>query len=281
MNDSETALAERLEVAIGLALQAADEIMRIAKTGVTKSRKADNTLVTNADHRSDELIRNGLLDVFPGDGILTEESGESGIEESGLVWVVDPLDGTNAFARQIAGFSVMIGLLQDNNPVLGVVADPLEGWLYFATAGGGAFGVAPGESKRERLLVSDRNVSADMTLVASPGMSSELDSAFIREFSFKRGHRINSVGIKVGLLVRGLSDVYFNHHSVSYWDTVAPLAIALEAGAEATMLGGEPFLYDFSNDERLHHGPSLFTNGTCHEEIRSRISAIVCGTAFA
>jgi len=258
-----------------LARKAGAEVMEVARTGVERELKDDDTIVTNADRRSNEIILAGLRERFPGDAILSEESGTSGNDDSEWLWVVDPLDGTRAFAKQIAGFSVMIGLLRDWTPVLGVVFDPLEGWLYHAVAGEGAFAARTGGAGAERVKVSDRRSGQTMPLICSPGVREELREAILARLGLPPGHLINSVGIKVGLLVRQEGDIYFNHHSVSYWDTVAPLLIAREAGAEATMLDGRPFTYDRASESLRHHGPSLVTNGTRHEEIRQEIEALV------
>ncbi|MDP6505828.1 MAG: 3'(2'),5'-bisphosphate nucleotidase CysQ, partial [Planctomycetota bacterium] len=258
-----------------LARSAGAVVMQVAREGFEQSRKDDKSLVTTADLKSNEHILNGLQDAFPDDGILTEESGTLGNTDSDLLWVVDPVDGTRAFARQIPGFSVMIGLLHKEQPVIGVVYDPLEDWLYYAAAGEGAFAVSPGTSEPERVRVSKRSEGGTMPLISSPGLDEEVRKDILSKGQLIEGTLINSVGIKVGLLVRQAGDVYFNYHSVSYWDTVAPLLIAREAGAQASMLDGRPFEYDLSDPKLKHQGPSLVTNGTRHKVLRETIASIV------
>ena len=267
-------LAHRLSAAVGLARQAGEAVMAVTATEMTRDRKSDNSLVTNADLQSNELILSGLADRFPEDGILSEESGAVEASRNELLWVVDPLDGTKAFAAQIPGFSVMLGLLWRNEPVLGVVYDPLDGWLYSATSGGGARVVPPGETHGRPLQVSSRSDAHEMRLICSPGLPENASRAFSDQIGLRAGPSINSVGIKVGLLARQEGDVYFNYHSVTYWDTVAPLVVAQEAGAEATMLDGRPFAYRPEEGDTLHAGPSLITNGTCHDSLRRKMLAI-------
>jgi myo-inositol-1(or 4)-monophosphatase len=67
---------------------------------LVKQRKADRSLVTNADHTADEIIRAGLKKHFPNHSILTEESGLEGDFNAEFVWVVDPLDGTKAYVER-------------------------------------------------------------------------------------------------------------------------------------------------------------------------------------
>ncbi len=273
MNSNE--FSPRLEKAKTLARSAGAVVMQVAREGFEQSLKDDKSLVTTADLKSNKHILNGLQDAFPDDGILTEESGTLGNPDSDLLWVVDPVDGTRAFAQQIPGFSVMIGLLHKEQPVLGVVYDPLEDWLYHAAAGEGAFAVSPGTSEPERVRVSERSEGSTMPLISSPGLDEEVRKNILSKCQLIEGTLINSVGIKVGLLVRQAGDVYFNYHSVSYWDTVAPLLIAREAGAQACMLDGRPFEYDLSDPKLRHRGPSLVTNGTRHEVLRETIAGIV------
>src|SRR5438105_10938256 len=104
-----TTLSPFLEVARGLALAAASRLMELRQTTLIKERKADYSLVTNADREADHIIRTGLRNAFPSHSILTEESVLEGRADAEFVWVVDPLDGTKAYVRGTSGFSVRIG----------------------------------------------------------------------------------------------------------------------------------------------------------------------------
>ena len=267
----------RLEVAIRLARQAGDAIMEIARRGPKAGRKDDGTWVTDADHRSDDIIRAGLTEAFPDDAILSEESGLSRADEAAPVWVVDPLDGTKAFVKGIPGFSVMIGLLRDERPVLGVVWDPVDEWLYYATEGNGACMVPPGEKDPVPAHVRGGLEPSEMTLVSSPGLRDEQRQAIQRELGFRKLTQVNSVGIKVGLMVRQEADVYYSRHGVSYWDTVAPLMIAREAGAEASLVAGGPLAYDLSGDALEHPGTVVFAPASELARIRQGFHAATSG----
>jgi 3'-phosphoadenosine 5'-phosphosulfate (PAPS) 3'-phosphatase len=87
---------------------------------------------------------------------------------------------------------------------------------------------------------------------------------------------IRSVGLKIGSLVEKLSDSYFSLHGLSYWDTVAPLAIALEAGARCSLLNGEPVLYDTNlpASEWTHRIPLVVSAPQAHETVRSTLDGI-------
>ena len=86
-------------------------------------------LVTEYDKRSEEVIVSSIQQKFPDHAILAEESGHNKTI-SEYQWVIDPLDGTTNFAHGIPVFSVSIGLLKNNSPVVGVIYDPLRDEMF-------------------------------------------------------------------------------------------------------------------------------------------------------
>lgn len=254
-----------LNRAKALALQASGEVLSLLHQPIHQERKQDQSLVTAADLKSDAIIREGLSRSFPDHAVLTEENGIVGPKDAEFVWLIDPLDGTKAFAKGIAGFSVMVGLLKNGRPEMGVVVDPMEERLYEAVRGGGAFETHKGIKRS--IHVSRRDRFEEMPLVVSTGFPEEKMKELRRSFSGPLVNPINSVGIKVGLLVRQEADVYISHHSVHYWDTCAPQAILEEAGGVMTELNGMPLRYDLSGDYS-HNALTLATNGRRHEDLR-------------
>ncbi len=154
---------EWLATARTLAEQAAVAVMQMKDGPLNKQRKADKSIVTAADLKADQILREGLQAAVPEHSIITEESGLHGTSDAEYVWLIDPLDGTKAFAKGIPGFAVMVGLLQQGQPYLGVVVDPIEGRTYEAIRGGGASITEAGE--RRALHVSDRADYTAMRLV--------------------------------------------------------------------------------------------------------------------
>ena len=252
-----------LDVARPLALEAASLLMKLRRAPLSQERKADRSLVTNADREADAMIRQGLLKAFPKHAILTEESGLAECAGAEYVWVVDPLDGTKAYVQGIAGFSVMVGVLREGRPYAGVVVDPWEGHIYEAVRDQGAYHIFQGE--RTRVRVSPRNDWSSMPVITSTGFPAALQSALLPALSGPWLPQINSVGIKVGLVVRQLADIYINHHLVHYWDTCAPQIILEEAGGIMTFLDGKPLSYALDG-KHMHPQPTLATNATRHDE---------------
>ncbi|MCA9521569.1 MAG: hypothetical protein KC609_11375 [Myxococcales bacterium] len=266
---------EALAVALDLAARAAEAIQRIATEGIERSHKADKTLVTNADLAADALITDGLRAAFPDEAILSEESGQRDGAGARRIWVVDPIDGTKAYAKQIPGFSVMIGRLDGDRPDLGVVFDPVEPVVYLALRGAGAYVLYPDGRGLERVELTGTSFDSPLTLITTPSCPEKTRSRLLVSGRLRLGSTINSVGIKVGLLLRGAAEIYFSHHGLSYWDTVAPLAIAFEAGARASLVDGEQLRYDCQSADRRrsHDAPLVVSPASIHDEALQLVRA--------
>jgi len=266
-----TEYAEWLAQAEFLALEASRAVSALMHGPVVAQRKADHSPVTEADFASDRILREGLARHFPQHAILTEESGLSGDAQSDFVWMIDPLDGTKAYAKGIPGFCVMVGLLQKGRPLLGVVVDPLEGRTYRALRDAGA--TVTQQGKTEDLKVSSRTDFSEMPLVVSTGFPPEALAQVRQRLSGPLLSPINSVGIKVGILVRQEADIYLNHHAVSYWDTCAPQIILEEAGGAFTALDGSPLRY--SLQAPFGHGvKTLASNGLKHADLVAQVKGL-------
>jgi len=129
----------RLDDALRAAERAADRareqvLPRFRKVAV--ETKSDGSPVTEADRAAERAIREVLREAFPEHRILGEELGAEG-GAAGPCWVVDPIDGTIAFSRGIPLFATLIALLDDGEPVAGLIDLPALGERYTAVRGGG------------------------------------------------------------------------------------------------------------------------------------------------
>src|SRR3954447_2170316 len=114
--------------------EAAALILPLWRSGLTVHAKADESPVTEADRRGETLILQRLAERFPGVPVISEEdASEFGTpDEIGPpLFLVDPLDGTKAFIRGDAHFTVNIGLIEDGRPVAGAVTAPATGQSWF------------------------------------------------------------------------------------------------------------------------------------------------------
>lgn len=264
---------QELALAIRLAREAGAAIERIRERGFTTQEKLDRSPVTEADLAADAVIRAGLTAAYPGDGILSEESGATPGPPRARTWVVDPLDGTEAFVDGKArGYAVQIGLLSGEAAVLGVVYEAHEDRLWWAVRGQGTHledaGVVSGP-----LRVSARDDLAEMPLITSTRVDLER-LARLLAVGLPDGGRLRSVGVKVGELVSGRADVYVSEHPISYWDSCAPLVVLEEAGGVITHLDGAPFEYALDPARGARHdGPLVASNGTRHAELCAAFTA--------
>jgi len=104
---------------------------------VAVERKPDGSPVTEADRAAERVIRATLRQALPEASILGEEYGEEAGGQSALQWVVDPIDGTFAFSRGLPLFGTLLALLEEGEPILGLIDLPALGERTLAVRGGG------------------------------------------------------------------------------------------------------------------------------------------------
>jgi 3'(2'), 5'-bisphosphate nucleotidase len=228
------------------------------------------SISTHADKASQELILAFLHDRFPADALCAEESTPAfdAVPKTGRrTWVVDPIDGTRGFARKTGQFSVMIGLLVDRKSVVGVVAEPAQHRVTFATLDGGCW-THTGDAAPTRCRVSARGV-AEMVLIqswAKTGMSSKP----VERLRPARVVETYSGGVKLAAVARGEADVYANTYETFFdWDICAGHVLVTEAGGTVTDLTGGPITYQ--NESFAQKGGLLATNGLLHAEAVKRL----------
>jgi 3'(2'), 5'-bisphosphate nucleotidase len=205
--------------------------------------KAANSPVTVADRVANECIVRGLQQAFPADAILSEESSDSRARlASPRVWIVDPLDGTKEFLAQNGEFSVMIGLVDRGEPVLGVVYLPASDVLYCAERHRGAWVERAGTQQRLRCAQTN---GRPLRLVGSRSHADPLLLEMQAALDITDVQPCGSVGIKCALIAEGQRDLYI--HPVPYlkeWDTCAPEVILREAGGSVLDCNAERLRYN-------------------------------------
>lgn len=231
------------------------------------------TISTHADKASQELVLGFLHNKFPTDALCAEESTPAfdAVPKSGRrAWVVDPIDGTRGFAKKMGQFSVMIGLLVEGRPVVGVVAEPAQDRYTFATVGGGCW-TQTGSAEPTRCHVSSRGF-ADLVLTQSwskTGMSPKP----VRALEPARVIETYSGGVKLALVARGEADVYANvYETFADWDICAGHLLVTEAGGAVTTLGGDSITYQADGFKQTRG--LLATNGPIHTEAIMRLAAL-------
>lgn len=248
--------------------KAGEETLKIYKSNIKYEIKEDNSPVTEADRVSDEIILSGLKQFnYP---VLSEESvDDSDRLSSKRVWIVDSLDGTTDFIQKTGEFSIMVGLVEDNKPILGFVYLPLKDKLYYAPKGQGSFLESNGIIKR--IKVSNINNFSKSRLVVSRNHLKPEDKKKANEMGILRLKKSGSNGIKMGLIAEAEADIFYNTtNRMSQWDSCAPEIILTEAGGKVTDIEGNEILY---NTEKIKLERGLVaSNGIIHNKIITNIN---------
>ncbi|HEY8329641.1 MAG TPA: inositol monophosphatase family protein [Rhodanobacter sp.] len=230
-----TALAAAREAAAA----AADVIRHYWRRGVEVELKSDTTPVTIADREAEQAIRRILRAALPQASIYGEEFGLDG-ERGGLLWLVDPLDGTKSFVRRTPFFSTQIALMDGDELVLGVSCAPVYGETMWASAGNGAW--LDGEHVRVADTAGMAQASISIGNVKSLTSDARWDAlgALIRD-----SNRIRGYGdfCHYHLLARGSLDLVVES-DVNILDIAALAVIVREAGGVFTDLDGAPLTLD-------------------------------------
>src|SRR5437879_2115822 len=189
-----------LELAIKAAYEAGKSVSKIYDGKVHPALKSDNEPLTEADIKSNEIIQKIISQ--SGHTLLSEESLD---DKSRLnkkkIWIVDPLDGTNDFINKTGEFTIMIALVENRKPLLGVIYWPVMDILYLAPKGQGAFQLTDGNWKR--LSVSDNTKLEKCCAVGSRFHISDVERDFLKQLKVNkfitRGSSLKVADICAGL----------------------------------------------------------------------------------
>ena len=248
-----------LEPVITIARAACEAIMAHYRTGAEIRNKADGSPVTAADHAADAVIVPALVALTPDIPVISEEreeAGDAATVSDGPFWLVDPLDGTREFISRNGDFTVNIGLVRNREPVLGVVATPVDGRIWAGVVGTGAF-TEPQRGARRQIRARVAEPDA-LTVVASRSHRSPELEDYIAGLpvvaSVARGS-----ALKFCLVAAGEADLYPRTGPTMEWDTAAGHAIVLAAGGSVERFDGTGFIYgkpEFRNGWFLVRGRS-------------------------
>lgn len=240
--DGTPQLLEEIKI---LATTAGREIARIYRsTDWTVSYKSDDSPLTQADLRANEIIIDGLsrLTAKP---VISEEGGAELISTHPSFWLVDPLDGTRDFVARKDTFVVCIALVENSEAVLGVIHSPVTDELWWAEKGKGAFGPLG-------RLANTRTNTTDLIAIGSRSIPSDRMQELYEMYGITDVARFGSA-LKFCKMAEGLYDVYPRFGPMMEWDTAAGQVIAEEAGCQ---------VIDINTGARLRYGkPGLANRG--------------------
>lgn len=245
---SEVNTKECLDHAIQCAIQAGELVLETYESGQFEQyNKSDDSPVTCADIAAHEFIEGYLSKYFPSTPIMSEEQEHLGLSERvgwKRYWLVDPIDGTQEFVSRSGDFAVNIALVEDNQPVLGVIYWPTTGITYYATLNGGAWRMENGESapihvRRLDVPAADKIIVAVSRVQPLETVMNHLSDT--REYeTLRRG----SCSLKACAIAEGSADIYMRVGITGEWDTGAAQCIVSEAGGRIVDKQFEPLSYN-------------------------------------
>ena len=233
---------------------------------------APASISTHVDRGAQELILKHLRKHFPDDALFAEEATPTAQEApkgTSRIWIVDPIDGTRGFAMKNGEFSVMIALVVDHRPVVGVVLEPVIGRLTYASQGEGCF-TRTGYGQPTRCSVSSVGSLADAALVMSHRKPGKPMKGAQAKLNPGRVVGTYSAGIKLGMVARGEVELYVNEYeNFNDWDIAPGHVLVEEAGGKVTEFDGNPVLYVLA--EKPVRKGMVGSNGKIHAEALKRL----------
>lgn len=239
------------------AAQRAARLVRVARVPAPGewTEKTQHDFVTSVDRRAETLIAETLLAAVPGSAIVGEELTPGARPQAGVVWIVDPLDGTTNFLHGYPEFAVSIAALVDGELAAGVVHDIPHDVVFTATRGGGA------HVFDQRISVSAVTRPAHALVgTGYPFKRLDLLERYLPQFAaVVRGtsgvRRAGAAALDLANLAGGRFDAFWEL-SLAPWDVAAGVLLVREAGGVVTTLEG--------SHDVLQHGSIVAGNPTMH-----------------
>ena len=256
-------LGEETKLAIQAAQAAGKKILSIYNSDFTSQRKMDGSEITEADRASQSIITEFLIrSRLP---ILSEEQDDDLFRlKENRIWIVDPLDGTTDFIARTGEFSVMIAVVENQTPILGVIYQPANEALFVAEKGKGAY-IVEGNNWKKLQVRKTTDLNKVRAVMSRHHMSLE-EKNFLGKLGITDVIKMGSAGLKALAIAQGQADLYFTFtDKIKQWDTAAAYSLVTEAGGRITDLEGLDLVY---NTENLNHDNGIImSNGYVHKNV--------------
>jgi myo-inositol-1(or 4)-monophosphatase len=224
--------------------------------------KGPGQVVTDADLAVDNLLHEALRAARPDYGWLSEERvDDCSRARCTRVWIVDPIDGTRAFAEGVPQFAISVAMVEGGSPLVGVVLNPATGECFEACRGGGA------SMNGQRLTVSGCTELAGAALLSSrTEMKRRHWPTIIPEATFTT---IGSLAYKLALIASGRFDGLVSLRPNHDWDIAAAQLLVREAGGRLTDAAGQAIV--LNRDPPRHFGLAVAGTDRLHDAIVARL----------
>ena len=233
-----------------IAIEAGNEILKFYNSEIEVTHKDDLSPLTKADLVSNRIILDSLKnldsDIIP---VLSEESlVEWSLRKNwSKYWLVDPLDGTKEFIKKNGEFTVNIALIENNNPILGVIFAPAKSALYLAQKNFGSFKINT-KLKLDNLdgltKISVSNQSDNVRIIGSRSHSNSIFTNWVNE-KFPNAKIVQAgSSLKFCLIAEGKAEIYPRFGPTSEWDIAAGHIIVNEAGGKIRAFNEKDISYN-------------------------------------
>jgi 3'(2'), 5'-bisphosphate nucleotidase len=238
-------LNEEHTAAVEMAGEAGEVLLALRDGSLT-----GKALGKEGDQRSHRLLMERLAERFPDDRVRSEEADQSEAlgQESGRVWIIDPLDGTREYSEGREDWAVHVAMAVDGQAVVGAVALPSLGLVL----GTGSPHPVVAAATPPRIVVSRSRPPAFVPFVAE-----RLGAVTVP---------MGSAGAKIAAVIRGEAEVYVHAGGQYEWDSCAPVAVALASGLHASRIDGSPLRYSQPD-------PWLPDLVVCHPQLTDAVMA--------
>ena len=259
-----------LETSIYAAYDAGKAIMEVYQKDFSVEYKDNNTPLTEADKKANDIITQYLAKYMPYICLLTEEAADNKERlDCDLCFIVDPLDGTKEFIKKNGEFTVNIGLSYKHKPIMGVVYVPCENKMYYAAKNYGSFAVNLDKSllkvfdESHRIKVSGRKDNLVVMKSRSHNDDSRLDELLEKNRDKIKSETASGSSIKGCLIAEGVADIYYRFGYTMEWDTCAMQSVVIEAGG--VFLQGDKSEMEYNRANSLNDKGFIILN--CEENM--------------
>ena len=216
-----------MEELVDICRIAGDKIMEIYKSSnISKMEieyKSDNSPLTIADKKANAIICEALIKKCPTIPILSEEGAKINYNKRkkwSRFWLIDPIDGTKEFIKKNGEFTINIALIENQQPIIGIVYAPALKKYWFGSKDG-AFKL---ENEKKEKIEVNKNISSSIKVVSSRSHKSPKLDTFLSNFE---NYELVNMGssIKICLVAEGSADIYPRLAPTMEWDTAAAHAV--------------------------------------------------------
>jgi myo-inositol-1(or 4)-monophosphatase len=242
--------------AIEIARKGGDHTLNYFKQSIDVERKSDSSPVTIADREAESIMRRAIAEQFPGHGIVGEEYGTEN-EESAVQWILDPIDGTKSFIHSIPLYTTLVGVLYNDEPVVGIIYAPALDELCDAATGRGAR--LNGDLCRVRAC-ADLSEASFMTTDVYTAADFEYGKQLDTLIDKTRIHRTWGDAYGHMMVATGRADLMFDP-ILNIWDAAPLLTVLQEAGG---------IFCDTSGNETITSGNGI----SCSKKLLPEVLAV-------